>query len=58
MDAKFEFADEGQKLVQKSLIAKKKKICTTVKQLYIFIGKHTSFHAIFFMLNVISQKKH
>ena len=35
----------------------KEKICTAVKQLYLFIRKHISFQAEFCMLIVISQKK-
>ena len=35
---------------------KNEKICTTVKQLYIFICKHISFLAKFLMLIVISLK--
>ena len=57
MDAKSEFAYEGQKFGQRSLSAKMKKICTTVKQLYYFICKHSSFQAKFGMLIVISLKK-
>ena len=56
MDAKSEFAFEGQKLGQRSLSAKNEKICTTVKQLYLFICKHISFQAKFCMLIVISLK--
>ena len=56
VDAKSEFAYEGQKLGQRSLSAKKEKICTTVKQLYIFICKHISFQAKFCILIVISLK--
>ena len=33
VDAKSEFAYEGQKLGQRSLSAKHEKVCTTVKQL-------------------------
>ena len=33
-----------------------KKICTTVKQLYLFVCKHISFQAKFCMLIVISLK--
>ena len=51
VDAKSEFAYEGQKLGQRSLSAK---MCTTVKQLYLFICKHISFQAKFCMLIVIS----
>ena len=54
MDAKSEFAYEGQKLGQRALSAKMKKICTTVKQLYLYICKHISFQAKFCMLIVIS----
>ena len=54
VDAKSEFAYEGQKLGQRSLSAKKEKICTTVKQLYLFICKHILFQAKFCMLIVIS----
>ena len=56
VDAKSEFAYEGQKLGQRSLSAKNEKICTTVKQLYLFISKHLSFQAKFCMLIVISLK--
>ena len=56
MDAKSEFAYEGQKSGQRSLSAKNEKICTTVKQLYLFICKHISFQAKFCMLIVISLK--
>ena len=56
VDAKSEFAYEGQKLGQSSLSAKKEKICTTVKQLYLFICKHISFQAKCCMLIVISLK--
>ena len=56
VDAKSEFAYEGQKLGQRSLSAKMRKICTTVKQLYLFICKHISFQANFCMLIVISLK--
>ena len=56
VDAKSKFAYEGQKLGQRSLSAKNEKICTTVKQLYLFICKHISFQAKFRMLIVISLK--
>ena len=56
VDAKSEFAYEGQKLGQRSLSAKMKKKCTTVKQLYLFICKHVSFQAKFCMIIVISLK--
>ena len=56
MDAKSEFAYEGQKLGQRSVSAKMRTLCTTVKQLYLFICKHISFQAIFCMLIVISLK--
>ena len=51
VDAKseFAFAYEGKKLGEKN-----EKICTTVKQLYLFICKHISFQAKFRMLIVIS----
>ena len=55
MDAKSEFAYEGQKLGQRSLSAKNEKICTTVKQLYLFICEHISFQAKFCMPLVISE---
>ena len=56
VDAKSEFAYEGQKLGQRSLSAKMRKICTTVNQLYLFICKHISFQAKFCMIIVISLK--
>ena len=40
----------------KFIECKNKKICTTVKQLYLFICKHISFQAKFFMRIVISLK--
>ena len=55
VDAKSEFAYEGQKLGQRSLSAKIK-YCFNVKQLYLFICKHISFQAKFCMLIVISLK--
>ena len=56
VDANSEFAYEGQKLGQKVIECKNKKICTTVKQLNLFICKHISFQAKFCMLIVISLK--
>ena len=56
VDAKSEFAYKGQKLGQRSLSAKNEKICNTVKQLYLFICKHTSFQTKFCMLIVVSLK--
>ena len=53
MDAKSEFAHEGQKSGQRSLSAKMRKY---VKQLYLFICKHISFQANFCMLILISLK--
>ena len=40
----------------KVIECKNEKICTTVKQLYLFICKHISFQAKFCMLIVISLK--
>ena len=51
VDSKSEFAYEGQ-----NIECKIEKICTTVKQLYLFICKHNSFQAKFCMLIVISLK--
>ena len=56
VDAKSEFAYEGQKLGQSSFSAKNEKICTTVKQLYLLICKYVSFQAKFRMFIVISLK--
>ena len=56
VDAKFEFAYEGQKLGQRSLSAKMRKNALLKKQLYLFICKHISFQAKFGLLNVISLK--
>ena len=56
VDAKSEFAYEGQKIRSKVIECKNEKICTTVKQLYLFICKHISFQAKFCMLIVISLK--
>ena len=56
VDAKSEFAYEGQKLGQRSLSAKHEKVCTIVKQLNLFVCKHISFQAKFCMLIVISLK--
>ena len=53
VDAKSEFSYEGQKKV---IECKNEKISTTVKQLYLFICKHISFQAKFYMLIVISLK--
>ena len=55
VDAKSEFAYEGEKLGQRALTEKKKKICTTVKQLYLFIRQHITFQAKFCMLQVIDK---
>ena len=57
VDAKSEFAYEGQKLGQRSLSAKNEKICTTVKQFDLFICKHISFQSEFGMLIATSLKK-
>ena len=54
VDAKSEFAYEGQKLGQMVIECKNEKICTTVKQLYLFICKHISYQAKFCMRIVIS----
>ena len=56
VDAKSEFARGGQKLAQRSE-CKKEKICSTVKQLhvYIFICRQISFQASFCMLIIIRQ---
>ena len=56
VDAKSEFAFEGQKLSQRSLSAKEEKKCTTVKQLYLFICKAISFQAKFCMFIVMSHE--
>ena len=40
----------------KVIEGKNEKICTTVKQLYLFICKHISFQTKFCMLIVISLK--
>ena len=56
MDSKSDFAYEGQKLGQRSLSAKNEKICTTVKQLYLFMCKHISFQAKLCILIVVSLK--
>ena len=56
VDAKSEFAYEVKKFRSKVIECKNEKICTTVKQLYIFICKHISFQAKFCMLIVISLK--
>ena len=56
VDAKSEFAFEGQILGQRSLSAKKEKKCSTVKQLYLFICKPISFKAKFCMYIVISHE--
>ena len=42
--------------MSKVIECKNEKICTTVKQLYLFICKHISFQAKFGMLIVISLK--
>ena len=52
VDAKSEFAYEGQKLGQRSLSAKLRKYV----QLYLFICKHISFQTKFCILIVISLK--
>ena len=56
VDAKSEFAYEGQKLGERSLSEKMRKICATVKQLYLFICKNILFEAKFCMLIFISLK--
>ena len=55
MDAKSEFAREGQNLGQMSMSAKKRN-SSSVKQIYLFICKHNSFYTRFCMLIVISWK--
>ena len=56
VNAKSEFAYEGQKLGQRSLSAKMRKKCTTVKQVYLFICIHISFQAKFCMFIVINHE--
>ena len=47
---------DGQKLGQRSMGSKREKICSTVKQLYLFICKHISFSAKYGILEDISRK--